>query len=233
MYQSADADQRQDLVGPGGAGGPLVAGLPQVPDSGKGAGQAWPGHSPLRAAAQFFDQMGATGAAHDGDQPGTALDCLTDLVRCGRTLDLGVAQILALFGDLAHQRAAEGVAGFEEEHGYVNRVGDGFKVGPALLGPGPGGGQAHHCIDAAVLCLQAILDGDVGGRRAGGHDHRDPAGRVIDDDLGHLQPLALSEFGDFGCVGDAEAVDALGDTIIDEILQAVDINAVAVVEGGN
>ncbi len=88
----------------------------------------------------------------------------------------------------------------------------------------------HQRIGAERFGGAAVLQRQIGSRRAGIDDHRHAAADVIDDGPGDQVALGFAELEDLRTERDAEAVDAGGDVEIDEALQAVDVDPSLFVE---
>ncbi len=161
------------------------------------------------------------------------------LVRGERHLDLGVAHLGHLSDQVDQQAGRQRRAG----HGRVlhhdrdvDGIGHGAEVvDHALGGHGQRGTEErrhqHDHGRAHVLGGAAALRGDPGAVVAGGHDHRHPAGGVLQHGGGDLVALGLGQRELLRVVGQrAHAVDPGVDQVVEHPPQSGQVQVLVVVE---
>ena len=150
-------------------------------------------------------------------------------VVAGGVLDTGQDALLAQLDEqvATELRAAEAHGDVVGEDGDVDGRGDGAEVGLDLLRVVERVERAggHDRLGAQGGCPTSLVNDPVGGGVDGTGEHRDASCRSLDDPLDDGVALGVGEVSDLsGGPQGEQAVDTTGDEVLDDLVQAVEVN---------
>ena len=150
-------------------------------------------------------------------------------VVAGGVLDTGQDALLAQLDEQVATElgAAEAHGDVVGEDGDIDGRGDGAEVSLDLLGVVERVERAggHDRLGAQGGCPTSLVNDPVGGGVDGTGEHRDASCRSLDDPLDDGVALGVGEVGDLsgGSQGE-QAVNTTGDEVLDDLVQAVEVN---------